>query len=116
MGIKKLFSLAVLLSGVYFLGRNSSPDLGQVLNYVDNHPKHQELVINKAMYSREKQNLNYSPETLGNFSRALLKQFSRERLKTNISDKLSNYNSEEKESDLSKLKKTLYNLVLDMSD
>jgi len=80
MSARKVLSIAVALTGVYFIGRQAAPDLGEVLDYVNANPQHQELILNRTMYDREKKSLGYSTETLGNFSRALLFEFSHGRI------------------------------------
>ena len=111
MAVKKILSLAVVLAGVYFIGRQAAPDLGEVLDYAKANPQHQELIINRTMHSRERNNLTYSSETLGNFSRALFDEFSEERFKQAKKEapvvKTSNTKSE-----ITQFKKYLYDLVI----
>lgn len=108
MGIKKIFSLTALVAGVYLIGRGADPDLGQVLNYMNSNPQHQELVINRTMYSREKRNLDYSSETLGNFSRALMCEFSKDKYKK---ENLHSIKPKEK-NEISQIKNYFYDLVI----
>jgi hypothetical protein len=119
MGVKKILSLTAVLAGVYFIGRTAAPDLGEVVDYMNTHPQHQEIVINRTMYDREKRKLGYSTETLGNFSRALLYEFSKEKFhereEINPNQKQSpeiGGNSEAKSDSIAQLKKYLYDLVL----
>lgn len=75
MGKKKILSGIALLAGVYFIGRCTPPDLGEVVDYTNSHPQHQELIINNTIDSRRKSNLRYSEKTLGNFSKVLVNEF-----------------------------------------
>jgi hypothetical protein len=115
--------LTAILAGVYFIGRSAAPDLGEVIDYVNAHPQHQEIVLNRTMYNREKRKLGYSTETLGNFSRALLYEFSKEKFherdreinpnqdqSSEIGDK---ENSNKNSASIAQLKKYLYDLVLE---
>lgn len=114
MGVKKILSLTAILAGVYFIGRGAAPDLGEVLDYVNANPQHQELVINKTMYSREKRKLDYSSETLGNFSRALLQEFSKEKYKQE-QEPMKEYEMEKPKTsrnNFDELKRNVYELVM----
>lgn len=79
MGFRKVLSLTALVAGVYLMGRATAPDLGEVIDYIDCNPQHQEIVINKTMDYREKKQLGYSPKTLVNFSKALLYEFDKKK-------------------------------------
>jgi hypothetical protein len=124
MGVKKILSLAAVLAGVYFIGRSTAPDLGEVIDYVNAHPQHQEIVLNRTMYNREKRKLDYSAETLGNFSRALLYEFRKDKFHERDNEINPNPKSQSSEfgdagnlnknsASIAQLKKYLYDLVLD---
>ncbi len=117
MGIKKILSLTILMTSVYFMGRRAPPDLKEVLDYAESHPQHQEVILNEIMYDREKNNLGYSPESLGNFSRALLFEFNRKKFNlkenSNLSDdSRTTSKSESKNKIPPDLFNCLYNFIL----
>ncbi len=74
MKYRKVFSTMALLTGVYYLGTTSPPNLGEVLDYSSTNSKHQEVIINHSIDSRRKQGKGFENKTLGNFSRVLTEE------------------------------------------